>query len=289
MSYEITLLTTMAISVLFALSLNFITGFCGQISLGHAAFMGVGAYCSAMLVKASVPFLLTLPLAGICAGLLGLLVGITSLRVRHDFLAITTMGVVFLFVGIIRQQDFFGGEIGISGIPASDMGNVGFMIFCLALAFAFGLFSIMVKKSWMGFVFDSIADNEDVSRILGINVATYKLLAFVIGTFAAGIAGGLYAQHFRFIGPDSFGFVESISVLAMVVVGGIGSVRGVAFSAAILSVLPLLIQFVDDYKILVYSSLLFLTMRYAPDGFAGLFRRFWQKAKNLQTKKGQDA
>ena len=281
MAYEIALLTTMAISVLFALSLNFITGFCGQISLGHAAFMGVGAYTSAMLVKTSLPFVLTLPIAGICAGLLGLLVGITSLRVRHDFLAITTMGVVFLFVGLIRQQDFFGGEIGISGIPISNMGSLGFMLFCIVLALAFGLFSIMVKKSWMGFVFDSIADNEDVARMLGINVAIYKLLAFIIGTFAAGIAGALYAQHVRFIGPDSFGFVESISVLAMVVVGGIGSVFGVAFSAALLSVLPLLIQFVDDYKILVYSSLLFVTMRYAPDGLSGLYHRLCKTIKGI--------
>jgi branched-chain amino acid transport system permease protein len=221
MAYEITLVTTMAISVLFALSLNFITGFCGQISLGHAAFMGVGAYTSAFLMKASVPLVLTLPLAGLFAGFLGLLVGFASLRVRHDFLAITTMGVVFLFVGIVRQQEFLGGELGISGIKASPMGRTGFMFFCLGLAAVFAGFSIVVKKSWMGFVFDSIADNEDVTRILGIDVARYKLIAFVIGTFAAGIAGGLYAQHFRFVGPDSFGFVESISVLAMVIVGGI--------------------------------------------------------------------
>jgi branched-chain amino acid transport system permease protein len=273
MGYEITLVTTMAISVLFALSLNFITGFCGQISLGHAAFMGVGAYTSAFLMKASVPLVLTLPLAGLFAGFLGLFVGFASLRVRHDFLAITTMGVVFLFVGIVRQQEFLGGEIGISGIKASPMGRMGFMFFCLALATVFAAFSMMVKKSWMGFVFDSIADNEDVTRILGIDVARYKLIAFVIGTFAAGIAGGLYAQHFRFVGPDSFGFVESISVLAMVIVGGIGSVWGVIFAAAVLSVLPLLIQFVDDYKILVYSGLLFFMMRFSPDGLAGIANR----------------
>ena len=206
MTYEITLLTTMAISILFALSLNFISGFCGQISLGHAAFLGTGAYTSAMMTKASIPFLITIPAAAITAGILGFVIGLTSLRVRHDFLAITTMGVGFLFVGIIRQQDFFGGEIGISGIPPTGLGRIGFMSFCMALAAMFAIFSIFIRRSWMGFVFESIADNEDVTRILGINASAYKLLAFVIGTATAGVAGALYAHHFRFIGPDSFGF-----------------------------------------------------------------------------------
>lgn len=279
MAYEITLITTMAISVLFALSLNFITGFCGQISLGHAAFMGIGAYTSAVMVKANIPLLLTLPVAGILAGSLGFIVGLASLRVRHDFLAITTMGVVFLYVGIVKQQDFLGGTVGISGIPASSLGRVGFMLLCVGFAFSFSIFSIAVKKSWLGFVYESISDNEDVSRVLGINVPTYKLVAFVIGTLVAGIAGGLYAQHFRFVGPNSFGFEESIAVLAMVIVGGIGSVTGVIVAAAVLSVLPLWIQFIDDYKILVYSALLFFMMRYSPDGLAGLLSRALKRGK----------
>jgi len=275
MSYEITLMTTMAISVLFALSLNFISGFCGQISLGHAAFLGAGAYTSAMLSKASVPFLLTIPAAAICAALLGAIIGLASLRVRHDFLAITTMGVGFLFVGIIRQQEFFGGEIGIAGIPSSGFGKVGFMLICIGLALTFALFSLYVRRSWMGFVFKSIADNEDVTRVLGIDVSRYKLIAFIIGTGTAGVAGALYAHHFRFVGPDSFGFVESVSVLAMVIVGGIGSVWGVIFAAALLSVLPMLVQFIDDYKLLLYSGLLFAMMRFSPDGIAGLCNRLF--------------
>ncbi len=282
MAYEITLLTTMAISVLFALSLNFISGFCGQISLGHAAFLGAGAYVSAMMTKAGLPFLVTLPAAALGAAVLGLLIGLTSLRVRHDFLAITTMGAGFLFVGIIRQQDYFGGEIGIAGIPSTGMGREGFMLFAMGLAALFALFSVFVRRSWMGFVFDSIADNEDVTRILGINAASYKLIAFVIGTGVAGVAGALYAHHFRFIGPDSFGFVESVSVLAMVIVGGIGSVTGVIVAAALLSVLPLLVQFIDDYKLLLYSALLFLMMRFSPDGLAGLARRLLARLRHLR-------
>jgi branched-chain amino acid transport system permease protein len=131
MEYEISLLTTMGVSVLFALSLNLITGFCGQISLGHAAFLGIGAYVAAMLGKAGLPFLATIPLAMLLAGAVGVLVGLASLRVRADFLAITTMGVGFLFVGILRQQKWKGGELGISGIPDTGMSKTGFMLFTL--------------------------------------------------------------------------------------------------------------------------------------------------------------
>jgi branched-chain amino acid transport system permease protein len=279
MNYEITLLTTMAISVLFALSLNFISGFCGQISLGHAAFLGVGAYTAGLLSNASAGFWWTLPAATLVAGILGGFVGLTSLRVRHDFLAITTMGVGFLFIGIIRQQDFFGGEIGISGIAPSGLGKVGFMTLCAFLAIAFGVFCWFVKRSWMGFVYQSIADNEDVTRLLGIDVSRYKLIAFVIGTSGAGLAGALYTQHYRFIAPDSFGFVESVAVLAMVIVGGIGSIWGVAVAAALLSILPLLVQFIDDYKLLFYSGLLFTMMRFAPGGLAGIAVKLFKRDK----------
>ncbi|MDC0255150.1 branched-chain amino acid ABC transporter permease [Bacteriovoracales bacterium] len=273
MDYEITLLTTMSISILFALGLNFVTGFCGQISLGHAAFLGTGAYTSALMTKASIPFLITLPASAMTAGCLGFFIGLASLRVRHDFLAITTMGVGFLFVGIVRQQDFFGGEEGISGISSPGFSRFGFLLLCIALTLLFAFFSTAIKRSWMGRVFESIADDEDITSILGINVAHYKIFAFVVGTSVAGVAGALYAHHLRFIGPDSFGFVESVSVLAMVIIGGVGSVWAVSFSAALLSVLPMLIQFVDDYKLLFYSGLLFSMMRFSPGGMASIVKK----------------
>ena len=140
MNYEISLLTTMAIAIMFALSLNLITGFCGQISLGHATFQGVGAYAAALLGKAGLPFLATLPLAMLVAGAVGVIVGLASLRVRADFLAITTMGVGFLFVGVVRQQDILGGELGISSIPDNGLGKLGF---CLrGLHFSLLLYSL---------------------------------------------------------------------------------------------------------------------------------------------------
>ncbi|MES2106524.1 MAG: branched-chain amino acid ABC transporter permease [Pseudomonadota bacterium] len=273
MGYEISLLTSMGISVLFALSLNLITGFCGQISLGHAAFLGIGAYLSALLSKAGLPFLATLPLAMLLAGAIGIVVGLASLRVRADFLAITTMGVGFLFVGVVRQQDWLGGELGVSGIPESGLSKIAFMVLTMVLCVVAALLCMYLKKSWMGRVFNGIAEDEDTMRVLGIDVPMYKLAAFAIGTALAGLAGALYAQHFKFIGPDSFGFIESVTVLSMVVVGGIGSVTGVIFGAAMLSALPAWFQFIGDYKLLVYGGLLFLMMRFSPDGVTGLVRR----------------
>jgi branched-chain amino acid transport system permease protein len=282
MDYEISLLTTIGISVMFALSLNLITGFCGQISLGHAAFLGVGAYTSAMLTKAGLPFLLTIPASMALAGVLGIIVGMASLRVRADFLAITTMGVVFLFIGLVRQQEWLGGEMGLSGFPDSGLGKTGFMLLTLLLAALTAAISLYIQKAWIGRVFNGIAEDEDTMRVLGIDVPSYKLAAFAIGTALAGAAGALYASHLKFIGPDSFSFVESITVLSMVVVGGIGSVVWVAIAAAVLSALPGWFQFIGDYKLLVYGGLLFVMMRFSPHGLSGMVKAMSSKKGGAQ-------
>jgi len=272
-AYEITLLTSVGIAVTAALGLNMITGFCGQISLGHAAFYGVGAYAAALLTKAGADLAPALAVAMLAAGIAGAVVGFASLRVRHDFLAITTMGVGFLFIGVVRQQDALGGEMGLSAIPDPGLGKAGFMALCLGAAVAVGLFSLWLRRSWMGFAFEAIADDEDTARVLGIEAAWYKLVAFALGTAVAGLAGGLYAHQVRFIWPDSFAFVESIAMLTMVVVGGVGSVAGVAVAAAVLTLLPQWFQVIADYKLLVYGALLFLAMRFLPEGLGGLARR----------------
>ncbi len=167
-----------------------------------------------------------------------MIVGAASLRVRHDFLAITTMGVSFLFTGIIRKQDMLGGEMGVSGIPAPDGGRLGLLLMALTLTILFIIVMIYVKRSWMGFVFDSISEDEDTASVLGIDVRRFKLFSFILGTAVAGLAGALYAHQVRFIGPDSFGFVESVTVLSMVIVGEIGSIWGVTIAAALLSIMP---------------------------------------------------
>mgnify|MGYP001201612961 FL=1 len=288
MGYEISLLTAMLISIIGSLSLNLITGFCGQVSLGHVAFVGIGAYTASLLTKATTPFFAALVAGMLIAGIFGVFVGLASLRVRHDFLAITTMGVNFVFLGVVRQQDWLGGELGVSSIPDPGLGKLGFLALVFGCVVLVVLLSMQIRRSWMGYVFEAISGDEDTARMLGLDVSRYKLIAFALGTSLAGLAGGLYAHHVRFIYPDSFAFVESITILAMVVVGGNGSIWGVMLASALLSLLPQWFQFIDDYKLLLYGGLLFAVMRFSPGGLAGFAQRWFpqnQKSFTLEVDK----
>lgn len=279
MGYEISLLTFMGISIIGSLSLNLITGFCGQVSLGHVAFVGIGAYTASILTKADTPFFVALLAGMLLAGSFGVMVGLASLRVRHDFLAITTMGVNFVFLGVVRQQEWLGGELGVSSIPDPGLGKLGFLALVLGCVILVALLSLQIRRSWMGYVFEAVSGDEDTARMLGLDVSRYKLIAFALGTALAGLSGGLYAHHVRFIFPDSFAFVESITLLAMVVIGGNGSILGVIVASALLSVLPQWFQFIGDYKLLLYGSLLFVVMRFSPGGLAGLAKNIFPKSK----------
>ncbi len=280
MGYEISLLTFMGISIIGSLSLNLITGFCGQVSLGHVAFVGIGAYTASILTKADTPFFVALLAGMLLAGSFGVMVGLASLRVRHDFLAITTMGVNFVFLGVVRQQEWLGGELGVSSIPDPGFGKLGFLALVLGCVILVALLSLQIRRSWMGYVFEAVSGDEDTARMIGLDVSRYKLIAFALGTALAGLSGGLYAHHVRFIFPDSFAFVESITLLAMVVIGGNGSILGVILASALLSVLPQWFQFIGDYKLLLYGSLLFAVMRFSPGGLAGLAKKLFPKSKN---------
>ncbi len=277
MEYEFTLLSVIAINVLLAISLNLITGFCGQVSIGHAAFYGVGAYTYAILAANKVFFPLAMIAGGVTAGLLGLAVGLASLRVRHDFLAITTMGVNFLFLGFVRKQQWLGGELGVSNIPSSGLGSLSFMLLSVGLAAAVVGLSMYVKRSWMGISFTAVSDDEDTAKTVGIDVMQYKLAAFGMGTAIAGIAGGLYASFTRIIVPDAFSFASSVGMLAMVVVGGIGSNWGVVAGAIILTLMPEFFRFVNDFKLLIFGALLVTVMRFSPRGLSGMARSAWQR------------
>jgi branched-chain amino acid transport system permease protein len=279
MGYEISLLTIMGISIIGSLSLNLITGFCGQVSLGHVAFVGIGAYTASLLTKADTPFFVALLAGMLLAGTFGVMVGLASLRVRHDFLAITTMGVNFVFLGVVRQQEWLGGELGVSSIPDPGFGKSGFLALVLGCVILVALLSLQIRRSWMGYVFEAVSGDEDTARMLGLDVSRYKLIAFALGTALAGLSGGLYAHHVRFIYPDSFAFVESITLLAMVVIGGNGSIWGVILASALLSVLPQWFQFIGDYKLLLYGSLLFAVMRFSPGGLAGLAQSLFSNSQ----------
>jgi branched-chain amino acid transport system permease protein len=278
-AYATSVLAIIGINVILAVSLNMITGFCGQFSLGHAAFYGAGAYAAGFLAAAGAPVPLTLLAGIVVAGLLGLVVGFASLRLRHDFLAVTTIGVSFLFVGFVRKQSWLGAEMGISRIPSSGLGSEGNTLLILACALATIALSLYVNRSWMGFGFRAVGDDEDTARTIGISVSSYKLVAFTLGTAIAGLAGGLYAYFTQFIVPDSFGFIVSVTLMAMVVIGGTGSTLGVVAAAIVLTLLPELFRFINEYRLLVFGGLLVLVMRFAPGGIAGFGRAVLQKVR----------
>ena len=272
MDYYLSVATFAALNVILALGLNLISGFCGQVSLGHAAFYGLGAYAAALCSVAGLPFPLALAAGGAAAGVFGIVVGFTALRVRADFLAIVTMGVGFLFLGVVRKQSWLGGEMGIARIP-SPLDKWGYAVLAIGTAAALLMLSLHVRRSWMGRAFDAVAQDEDAARTIGIDVAGYKIAAFFIGTAAAGLAGGIYAHMTQLIVPDAFNFIQSITILAMVVIGGIGSTVGVVAGAVLLTLMPELFRFINDYKLLVFGGLLLAVMRFSPEGLAGLVRR----------------
>ena len=269
-AYTISIVSIIGINVILAVSLNMISGFCGQISLGHGAFFGAGAYAAALVMvkTASVPLAL---LAALAAGsVLGIIVGFASLRVRSDFLAVTTIGVNFLFVGFVRKQSWLGGEMGISGIPSTGLGASGNMMLILLLACVIIAFSLYLSRSWMGFAFRAVGEDEQAATTLGIGTGAYKLAAFGIGTALAGLAGALYTFFTQFITVDAFDFIFSVMLMAMVVIGGIGSTWGVVAAAIGLTLLPEAIRFVNDYRLLVFGGMLVLVVRLAPGGLAAL-------------------
>jgi branched-chain amino acid transport system permease protein len=268
--YLVSLATIAALNIMLAVGLNLISGFCGQISLGHAAFYGLGAYAAALAAVAGVPFAVNLAIGVAVAALIGFFVGFISLRVREDFLAIATMGVGFLFLGFVRKQDWLGAEMGISRIPAPPFDRTGFALLCVGLAVCIIAISLHIGRSWMGLSLNAVAQDETAARTIGINVPRFKLAAFTIGTAMAGLAGGLYAYMTQLIVPDAFNFIQSITILAMVVIGGIGSTWGAVIGAVILTLMPEAFRFINDYKLLVYGALLLVVMRFAPAGIAGI-------------------
>ncbi|MBV9394131.1 MAG: branched-chain amino acid ABC transporter permease, partial [Methylobacteriaceae bacterium] len=263
-AYTVSLVSIVGINVILAVSLNIISGFCGQISLGHGAFYGAGAYAAALVAIATRNLPLALIAGTLVGSVLGLIVGFASLRVRSDFLAVTTIGINFLFTGFVRKQGWLGGEMGISSIPASGLGASGNMVMIGLFAAATIALSLYVNASWMGFAFRAVAEDEDAAATAAINSVSYKLVAFALGTAFAGLAGALYAYFTQFINVDAFDFITSVMLMAMVVIGGIGSTFGVAIAAIVLTLLPETFRFINEYRLLVFGGLLVLFISLAP-------------------------
>ena len=274
--YLITILITIIIYAMLAHSLNIITGHAGQISLGHAAFLGIGAYTSAMLyTEAGFSFWLSIPLSGLVAGAIGALLAIPCLRVRDDFLAITTMGIGFVAEAVFLYTPFFGGAMGIGGINlpgwfGREMTKSEYFLLIL-LVFGFLLFlDHRMGRSWIGLAWASIREDEQAAGAMGVDVVRFKVLAFILGSAIAGLAGGFYAHFLTFIMPQNFGFGQSIVILCMVVFGGIGTRWGPILGAIILGVLPEISRPIMEYRTFLYGLLLLAMMRFQPGGILGV-------------------
>ncbi|MBI2455450.1 MAG: branched-chain amino acid ABC transporter permease [candidate division NC10 bacterium] len=273
--YVVTVLITIGIYVILALSLNMITGYAGQISLGHAAFMGIGAYTSALLyTMAEFSFWPAFLVAGLVAGAVGAVLAIPCLRVREDFLAITTMGINFVVEATFLYVPFFGAGMGIGGINppslfGSEISKPGFLLLVSGVIAAVITLDRWLARSWIGLAWAAIREDEAAAGTMGIDVVRFKVLAFTLGSAGAGLAGSLYAHFLTFIMPVNFGFGQSIVILSMVVFGGIGTLRGPIVGAILLGALPEFSRPAMEYRTLLYGILLLLLMRYQPDGILG--------------------
>jgi branched-chain amino acid transport system permease protein len=269
------------IAITLASSLNLINGFTGQFSLGHAGFMAVGAYSSAMLTTTLGPklgvstavlqwvlFPASLLLGGLVAALAGLAVGAPSLRLKGDYLAIVTLGFGEIIKVILQNVDAVGGARGLVGIP--DYTNL-FWTFSVAAVTVYVVWGLLNSTYGRGFL--AVADDEVAAEAMGLNTTSYKITAFVVGSFFAGVAGGLYAHLKGYLNPGGFDFNKSIEIVVMVILGGMGRHVGVIIAAIVLVVLNETLRSFGEYRMILYSLLLIVLMLTRPQGLFTWTRR----------------
>ncbi len=264
-AYYLQILTIMGINVIMALGLNLITGVTGQLSLGHAAFMSIGAYAAAILtLNYGAPFWLALLFGAFVAAFFGVLLGFPTLRLSGDYLAIATMGFGEITRVILLNLDITGRALGISGIPHSS-NFLGVWILAVLSIVAM----VFVGNSRLGRAFLAIREDEIAAEAMGVNSTYYKIQAFALGSFLAGLGGGLYAHYITYLNPSDFGFMKSIEILNMVVLGGMGSIPGTILGAGVLTAVPEVLRAVREYRMLFYGGLLVFMMIFKPNGLLG--------------------
>lgn len=299
-NYLIYIVNLCAIATIGALGLNIITGLTGQISIGHAGFLAIGAYSSAILVKAGVPFIFSIVMAGFITTISGFIVGIPSLRLKGLYLAITTFAFGFVvehFANI--WVSLTNGANGMVVLPASIFGlefdtdrKFFFLVFpitILAILYARNLVRSKVGRAWI-----AIRDRDIAAQTIGISLSWYKLSAFAVSSFYAGISGALYGHYMQFIGPTHFELYLSVQYLAMIIIGGLGSILGTIFGAVFMTILPELLKYIPDlfrqsYPVIVerfadinlvlYGMLIMLFVIIEPKGLYGIWtnvKTYWR-------------
>ena len=303
MAYYNRIIVMMGINITLAVSLNIINGHAGQFSLGHAGFMAVGAYFSAFLTfyyfapyvekmgegtrswVMQNAFLVVAVLAGgAAAAFAGYIVGLPSLRLRGDYLAIVTLGFGEIIRVLILNIDKIGAARGFSGIP--NWSNFFWVYFFCGITI---LISWRLVKSSVGRAFLAVREDQIAAEAMGVNTTRYKVKAFIVGSFLAGVAGGLFAHYMMYLNPTMFMFVKSFEVVAMVVLGGLGSISGSVIAAIILTFLPEglraakgVLHMSKDPRMVIYSIMLIVLMLTRPQGLLGR-RELWQVWKRKRS------
>ena len=264
--YEITI-ATICINIILAVSLNLVTGFTGQFSLGHAGFMSIGAYVCALInmeMNSTSGFLAGVFAGALVAAIVGIIIGIPTLRLKGDYLAIATLGMAEIIRVLFLNMEITNGAAGLNGIPR----YTSWLWMFLFTAATIILINNFIKSS-LGRACISIREDEIAAEAMGVNTTKYKVMAFALGAFFAGIAGALYASYFFFIKPNTFGFMKSIDILVIVVLGGMGSITGSVIAAIMLAILTTFLQSFTEVRMIVYALLLVVIMLFRPQGLLG--------------------
>ncbi|HYF84050.1 MAG TPA: branched-chain amino acid ABC transporter permease [Clostridia bacterium] len=275
-SYLLQIIMLAGINIIMTVSLNIVNGFTGQFSIGQAGFMAIGGYASAVIttllfntsswpVYAQTPiFILSLIFGGLVAGFVGLLIGLPTLRLKGDYLAIVTLAFGEVVRATIRLINYVGGPRGLAGIPRYT--NL-FWVFVFTLLAIYGARNFV--NSSFGRACISIRENEVAAETMGINSTKYKVLSFTFAAFMAGVAGGLFGHLLMFLQPDTFSFLKSNDYLVFLYAGGAGSISGSILSAIVLTVVPEFLRFLANWRIVIYALLLVVLMIKKPEGFYG--------------------
>lgn len=264
-SYYAGIINLALINIILAVSLNLIVGFTGQLCLGHAGFMSIGAYISAVITqKAGMPFIVSIILGAIVACIFAAIIGYPTLKLTGDYFAITTLAFCEIIRIIIMNIDAIGGARGLTGIPKKTNFTFAFIFAVITIVIIYNIIHSSQGRAML-----SVRENEIAAQSMGINAFKYKMMAFIIGAFFAGLAGGLYSHYMGYIQPASFDFNKSIDYLTFVVFGGMGSLSGSIIATIILTFLPELLRSMQDFRMIVYPLALIILMIFRPQGLFG--------------------
>ena len=276
-SYGVYLMTLFCVYLMATMGLNLTVGYAGQMSLGQAAFFGIGAYHAAILFKLGWPLLVVLPIAGVACFMVGLALGFPALRVQHHYLAFATLGFNVLVYLVMRNEEkLTGGTFGISGIPRPSLfdGSLAFFYFTFAAVIVLGLVLWWLLRSPWGRAFAALRDNPIRAESLGINITAYTLLAFAIGAACAGIGGVYFAALVQFIEPAPFHVAASLTMLLAIIVGGSGRFFGPVLGTVVIVLLPEWLRFMQNWYLAAFGFAVVALMIWLPGGLLSIPERF---------------